>query len=350
MSSEANGRFRAIFEHSHDAILLADDDGKIIGANPAAGALLGYASDEFSDLRAWDLIPDLSETVGRRAWARFLADGREEGQYPLQRKDGQIVHTDYRAVARIQSGVHLSVIRDVTEWKRAEERLEESVRDLDAFASHLAHEVRSPLTGVSMVLARIKRRYAEELKDGDLRQVRQAEAALQGIKHLTEDLLAYARLDHGEALERVAVESCEVVQEALVLLDEDIQKHGAEVEVGELPTVYANPTLLRHLFRNLIENGITHNESETPRVRISANEEPAAWTFRVADNGVGIPEEKQAELFEPFKRGEGGSAEGVGVGLALSKRIAERHGGRIWVESKPGEGSTFSVTLPKRSD
>lgn len=350
MSDKADGRFRAIFEHSHDAILLADDDGRIIDANPAAEALLGYSSDEFSDLHTWDFISGMSEAEGRTAWTQFLAEGQEEGQYPLQRKDGQIVHTEYRAVAHIQAGTHLSVIRDVTEWKRSEERLKESNRDLDAFASYLAHEVRSPLTTVSMVLGWLQRRYAGVVQNEDLEYMRRAERAVQGVKHLTADLLAYARLDHGATLEREEVDSSDVVREALTLLEGEIEEHGAKVTTGDLPTVYASQALLRHVVRNLIANGITHNESEVARIHVDADEEAGAWAFRVEDNGVGIPEEKPAELFDLFARGKAGKAKGVGVGLALTKRIVERHGGRIWIQSEPGRGSTFFFTLPKRPD
>lgn len=349
MTDVGHERFRAIFEHSHDAILLADDTGRIIDVNPAAEALLGYESDEMTGLHSWDFIPDLGEEKGHEVWAQFLEEGQEEGRYPLQRKDGQTVHVEYRAVAHIQPSVHLSVLRDITEQKRYEEALKQSNRDLDAFASHIAHEVLSPLSGVNLVLDQLQQRYADAVQDEDQELIHEAKGVVEGIKHLLRDLLSYARLERGEELERECVETREVLREVLTLMRNKIDEHGAEVTMGELPAVHANRTLLRHLIRNLIANGIKYNEAEVPRIHVAAEETSDAWVFRVEDNGIGISEEEQAQLFDLFRRSDAGTVKGFGIGLALSKRIVEGHGGRIWAESEPGHGSTFLFTVPREA-
>ena len=226
--------------------------------------------------------------------------------------------------------------------------MEQSNRDLDAFASHLAHEVRSPLIGVRMILlGMVMKHYANTLRPEDIEKIRKAEKDIEHVSQLTEDLLTLARLNRCEELELERIDSHAVLREALDLLADEIEECGGEVTAGKLPTVHANPTLLCHLFRNLVVNGVTHNESAVPRVHVDAVEEHNAWVFRVEDNGVGIPNHARVHVFDLFDRGEAREVQGFGVGLALAKRIVERHGGRIWLESEPGQGSTFFFTLPK---
>ncbi len=144
------------------------------------------------------------------------------------------------------------------------------------------------------------------------------------------------------------VDSGRVVKEAVAVLKPEVERRGAQVATGDLPRVYANAALLRHLFRNLISNGIKYNESDVPRVEVDAERGEEGWLFRVRDNGIGIPEDEQDRIFVPFWQSPRAERPGAGVGLSLCRRIVEQHGGRIWVESDPGAGSTFLFSLPRR--
>lgn len=346
---------RLVLTAKEYAMILMDPEGRITGWNDGAERLFGWSADEVLGESGAIIFTEEDRAAGapEEELEGAAAEGRADDTRWHVKKSGEFFWASAAAEAVYDEqgnvDAFVKVVRDRTDIKRYQEQLEESVRDLDAFASHFAHEVRSPLSGVHMVLSATRRRYDEALEADDAEGIREAEKAIVEIERLMVDLLSFARLGSSDDMERTRVESREAAEDALRLLESTVKERGAEIEVGELPTVYADPTLLRHLFRNLIANAIQHNESEVPRVRVTADEEPDAWGFRVEDNGVGIAEEKREGLFDLFSRGEAGRAESIGVGLALSKRIVERHGGRIWVESEPGRGSTFFFTLPKET-
>jgi signal transduction histidine kinase len=164
---------------------------------------------------------------------------------------------------------------------------------------------------------------------------------------LVEALLEYSRTGEvGEAtLELVPVDK--VVREVITSLQSSISETSADVSLGPLPMVTANPLYLTQVFENLVGNALKYRSGQPPRISISAAEGAREWTFSVEDNGIGIPPEYQAQIFGIFKRLHGAEYPGTGIGLATCKKIVDRHGGTIWVESEPGKGSRFSFTLPK---
>lgn len=141
----------------------------------------------------------------------------------------------------------------------------------------------------------------------------------------------------------------QLVDQVLAGLDVLIHETGAEVSCGQLPTLPADRLQMGQVLQNLIENGIKYNRSSPPRVSVTAECQDSKWVFAVADNGIGIDPRHHERIFEIFRRLHTYTqVPGTGIGLALCRRIVERHGGRIWVESRPGEGSTFYFTLPER--
>lgn len=342
--------FLSVTEH---AIVLLDRMGRITGWSPGAERLFGWSAEEALGQSSALIFTEEDRRAGapETELERAAARGRADDTRWHVRKDGgrfwaiAAAETVYGDNGRVEGFV--KIVRDRTDIKRYEEQLERSNRDLDAFASHLAHEVRSPLTGVRMALGALLRRYADTLQAGDQELVEEAIDAIDDIDTLTSDLLAYARLSRSPQFDREHIESQTVLQDALALLDEEIDVQQAEVTAGALPAVQANPAMLRTLFRNLVGNALKYNEADVPRVRVAAEDADDAWVFSVEDNGIGIPEERRENIFDLFERGETGETVGVGVGLALARRIVERHGGRIWVESEPDRGSTFYFTLPK---
>jgi light-regulated signal transduction histidine kinase (bacteriophytochrome) len=138
-----------------------------------------------------------------------------------------------------------------------------------------------------------------------------------------------------------------VVGDAVTNLQSAIAETNASVSFGQLPVVTANPLHLAQVFQNLISNALKYRSNQPPRIAVSALEQEQNWLFTVEDNGIGIRPEYQAQIFGIFKRLHGNEYPGTGIGLAICKKIVDRHGGSIWVESEPGKGSRFSFTLPR---
>ncbi len=225
--------------------------------------------------------------------------------------------------------------------------LEQSNRDLTDFANVASHDLKSPLRGIvnfSQLLARRNRATLDsssnEYLDFIISSGRRAVSLVDG-------LLAYAKSDGSQANMEVC-ELGDVVGQAIQALQSVIAERGAWVEVGPMPTATCDPVLVSQLFQNLIGNGLKYNRSEKPRVWVSVTlTDDGESVFGIRDNGIGIPEGSQAQVFEMFRRLHGGEEfEGSGIGLAFCTRLVGRYGGRVWLESEEGVGSTFYFTLP----
>lgn len=222
-----------------------------------------------------------------------------------------------------------------------------SNHDLEQFAAAISHDLRSPLAAVSSCVGALAEKAGPQLgKDGEVL----CDLIVRGLAHMREmitGLLDYSRastLDfHVEK-----VDPRPLIEAVLETLACAINSNGAFIQVGDLPLIAADPIQLRRVFQNLIGNAIQNRRTEPPRILIGAEREGSHWRFSVADNGRGIDPDIAGGIFEPFRRGRTNRYEGTGLGLALCKRVIERHGGRIWVESEPDAGSTFFFTLPHR--
>ena len=164
---------------------------------------------------------------------------------------------------------------------------------------------------------------------------------------LIESLLNYSKISSSSP-KREPVDMGVVARETLADLDGSIKEAGAKVTVEELPTVQAIPVQMSQLLTNLVDNAIKHGGSGTPVIDLTAKRDGSVWVISVRDNGIGIEPGDAERIFDLFQRGRAESAPGSGIGLTLCRRIVENHGGRLWVESKPGRGSTFRFTLPAK--
>lgn len=226
------------------------------------------------------------------------------------------------------------------------EELRRSNTDLERFAFVAAHELRSPLAVVSGFVETLATRYRDVLEDGATQLLDEAVAGCRRISGLVDDILAHSRVGRTVRLTEVSAER--LVRDALAELAAEIEESGAEIRLEPLPTVRADRTLLRLVFRNLLANAIKFRRpNRTPVVEVSAECDGGEWVFCVADNGIGIRAEEAARVFELFQRGRDGTRyTGSGIGLATCRRIVEELGGRIWASPGERSGAVIRFTLP----
>ena len=237
--------------------------------------------------------------------------------------------------------------------RRAEERLKQraeelarSNADLQQFAYVASHDLQEPLRMVASYTQLLARRYKGRLDDDADEFIGFAVDGATRMQHLIQDLLAYSRVGT-RGKEFVATDTNVLVDRVVVDLAARIEETGAVVTRGDLPTVVVDAVQLGQVFQNLIVNAIKFHGAQPPRVRIDARTDGEYYLFSVADNGIGIEPQYLNRIFVIFQRLHGqGEYPGTGIGLAICKKIVERHGGRIWVESQPGQGSTFNFTIP----
>ena len=228
--------------------------------------------------------------------------------------------------------------------RRQAEKLAQANEDLDQFSSVASHDLSSPLNTITSFLKLLKKRYSNQL-DTDANEF--IDFAMDGairMRRLIDKLLDYARAGNRK-LETQVLDLNAVVEEALRSLATDVEQRGAVIKHSDLPTVSGDRIQLAQLFQNLIGNAIKFQNGRKPFVNISAESQGEFWRLSIQDNGIGFDSEFADQIFEPFRRLHG-TAEycGTGLGLSVCKKIVERHGGRIWAKSEPGEGATFLST------
>jgi two-component system, sensor histidine kinase and response regulator len=224
--------------------------------------------------------------------------------------------------------------------------LARSNRELEDFAAVVAHDLRSPLLTISGYCQVLQEECGDQLDataDGYLNQVIAGAARMH---RLIEDLLEYSRTGQSQQpLETVDMES--IVVQARANIEALVRQHEAQIDVQPMPIVRGDQTQLVQLFQNLLGNAIKFRRDESPKVRVWASSHDGCWQFAVEDNGIGIAHDQFDIIFQAFRRVHGGEYPGTGIGLAICKKIVDRHGGRIWLESVAGQGTTFYVTLPQ---
>jgi len=366
---ESEGRLRAVIDNAADGIITIDDRSAIQSFNAAAENIFGYRAEEVTGKNVNLLMPEphRSEHDGyianylRTGEAHVIGFGREAQGV---RKDGTTFLLDL-AVSEVRHGQErrfIGLLRDITERKEAEDALKRTARELarsnaelEQFAYVASHDLQEPLRMVASYTQLLARRYQGKLDAEADEFIAFAVDGANRMQGLINDLLAYSRVEtRGRPPQPCDANAA--VQRALTHLHMAVQETGAVVTVQPLPTVAADETQLLQLFQNLIGNAIKFRGDQTPHIQVSAQpaEGPAAedkpdggWVFSVQDNGIGIDPAYLGRIFGIFQRlHTRAKYPGSGIGLAICKRIVERHGGRIWIESQPGAGSTFHFTLP----
>jgi PAS domain S-box-containing protein len=357
----ANQRIRLILETTQEAFIAMDAKGSITDWNKEAEAIFGWPREEILTQPLYEIIiPPQYREAHRRGLQHFLATG--EGPVLNQRleldalgRDGNEfpVELTITPVREGDSYIFNAFLHDITERKQAEQtikartaQLEAANKDLERFAYLASHDLQEPLRMISSFAELLSERYTNRL-DADAGEfIGYMVDSANRMRELISGLLAFSRLQtQGQPLETIAAE--EAFHRAIANLQVAIKESRALVTHDPLPQVLGDTTQLMQVFQNLIGNAIKFCTQDVPRVHVSAHESGKEWLISVKDNGIGIAPQFHRRIFEIFQRLHGRAEySGTGLGLALCQRIIERHGGRIWVESELGQGSTFHLTLP----
>jgi PAS domain S-box-containing protein len=360
---EAAARKKAVLDSALDPIVTIDAYGKILTCSRSIRRVFGYEPEEVIGQNVRMLMPEPHQS----AHDGYLSNYRRTGvtnilnrsrEFEALRKDGSRVPIEL-SVARVEvpgqsQPLFTGIIHEITERKLAERvvqahsaALARSNKDLEQFAYVASHDLQEPLRMVGSFAGLLARRYKGKLDSEADEFIGYIVDGAHRMQALIEDLLAFSRVStKGRPPE--PVEAGALVERVLGDLRTSIQASGASVSVEPLPTVLADPTQLGQVFQNLIGNAIKFRAAyRPPAVRVWAERAGGQWAFCVSDNGIGIDPRHLERIFHIFERLHGpGEYPGTGIGLAIVKKIIERHGGTIEVRSTPGEGSTFRFTLP----
>lgn len=357
-AARASGsRWRAIIETEPESVQLIAADGTLLEVNPAGLAMLEV--DNAADVVGTSLLDWIASPY--RAAFRALTDAVCNGdtgtlEFEIIGAKGGHRWMETRAVPLLQDSqgpVMLAVTRDMTLQKQAHQALQRQTQELarsnaelEQFAYVASHDLQEPLRTVVLYLELLARRYRGRLDTDADEFINFAVDGAKRMQALINDLLALSRVGtRGGKFERT--DCAAACDRALMNLHGAIEEYGAVVTREPLPIVAADTGQIVQLFQNLIGNAVKFRGGAPPQVHVSAVRDGSEWVFAVRDNGIGIDPAFAADIFKVFRRLETRQGSpGTGIGLAICKKIVERHGGRIWCESKLGQGSVFRFTIP----
>jgi chemotaxis family two-component system sensor kinase Cph1 len=343
-----------LLDHAH--VMLRGLDGTIRLWTSGAEQVYGWKKAEAIGRISHELLRTEFPAPLSEINNELITTGHWDGLLRHHRRDGSVVvkHSQWLLHRNADGGTSvLEINRNVTEQKRAEElarasevELRRSNEELERFAYVASHDLQEPLRMVASYVQLLAKRYKGKLDSDADEFIGYASDGAVRMQRLIEDLLAFSRIGtRGTAMQKT--DTATVLAGALANLKLAIDESGATVSSGNLPTVDGDAGQLGHLFQNLVSNALKFRREEPPLVDIFAEQQDKEWLFRVHDNGIGIEPQYFERIFVIFQRLHGRERySGNGIGLSIARKIVERHGGRMWVESEPGRGTTFFFTLP----
>jgi PAS domain S-box-containing protein len=361
--AQMEGRYRGLLEAAPDAMVVVNQGGEIVLLNVQAEKRFGYHRDELVGQKVKNIIPEgFAE--------RLIADGLRTAEDALAQQMGTGIELTGRRkngsdfpleimlspLESAEGTLVTAAIRDITERKKSEGHLLKTVRELkrsndelQQFAYVASHDLQEPLRMVASYTQLLAKRYKGRLDSDADEFIAYAVDGSNRMQDLIQDLLAYSRAGtNGKVLHKISSETA--LNKALTNLRTTIGESGAVVTHDPLPVITTDDTQLAQVFQNLVGNAIKYRSAEVPHVHVSAAKNGGnEWIFSVRDNGLGIDPQYFDRIFILFQRLHGRTEfKGTGIGLAICKKMLERMGGRIWVESQPEKGSTFHFALPER--
>ncbi len=341
----------SIISSAMDGIVVTDLEGKCIQFNDAFLKMMGYSGGELKNVNFLQLTPEKWSSEDEMQFTKlFQGMPVTSFEKELVRKDGSVFPAALSvSLLTNEEGkptMMMAITRDITEQKRVEGELKCSNAELEQFAYVASHDLQEPLRMVASYTQLLAKRYHDKL-DADADEfIAYAVDGANRMQALLNGLLDYSRV--GTHRKPFKWTFCEAVfDQAVANMKVAIEHSGAAVNHDPLPTVMAEEGQLVQLVQNLIGNAVKFRSKEPPRIHISAEKKDNEWVFCVKDNGIGIDPQYAERIFVIFQRLHTKEEyDGTGMGLAICRKIVERHGGRIWVKSQPEEGSTFYFTIP----
>ncbi len=359
-------RIELILDVAGEGIAEFDQDGRLTYANPAAGRIWGAPVEELIGRAGSEIARQIGDDHrpidGETSLARVLRNGRAiEMGAVIERRDGVRLPVDatvtpVRGADDDPAGV-VVVIRDASERVRADTELarqasalERSNQELQQFAYIASHDLQEPLRKIASYVQILEADYGDRLDDEGREYIQFAVDGAHRMRKLIDDLLELCRVN-ADTMRPADCDTSLSVCNAIDDLAVSIAESRAIIDCEELPVVRADHVQLRQIFVNLISNAIKYRSDAPPLIRIGATPTCDGWLFTVSDNGTGFKQEYVEQVFGMFQRlVSRRQAPGTGIGLAIVRKVVQNHGGRIWADSSPGHGSTFSFTLPAATD
>lgn len=359
---ESARHINAIIKTALDAIMTIDSQGILQSFNPAAEKLFGYNAQEVIGKNVDILMPEPYHTEHDQYMRNYLTTGKKKvlgrvREVEAKKKNGTVFPIELVVSEFEYAGNKgfVGSIRDISTRKESEQqqqvliqKLTSANSELERFAYVASHDMQEPIRMVSNFCALLADEYRTSLDETGIRYLDIITSSAQRMQLIISDLLEYART--GADVTHFKTINCQeellhVIENLCVL----IQERGAKVTYDALPEIEGNAVQVMRLLQNLVGNGLKYQAHDVlPKVHVGAQDKGGHWLFSVKDNGIGIEKKYHDSIFEPFKRLHSWQQyKGTGIGLAICKKIVENHGGKIWVESSPGEGCTFYFTLPK---
>ncbi len=344
------------FDMSIDMLCIADFDGFFRRLNPSWQRTLGHSADDLCAVPYVEFIhPDDRAATLEKAAGLTAGTDAISFQNRYRCKDGSYKWLLWQAHADFQTNLIYAVARDITERKCAEDMLKvtaaelsRSNDELSQFAYVASHDLQEPLRMVASFLQLLEKRYDTALDEDGKKFIHFAVDGAKRMQALIHDLLSLSRVQT-RARPLVPTDCAKIFRDVVDNLQIAIADADGTVTCDSLPEVVADSTQLAQLFQNLIDNALKFRGTEAVRIHVGAVRRKGAWEFSVRDNGVGIEPQFFDRIFGIFQRLQVCEhLPGTGIGLAVCKKIVERHDGKIWLESEPGRGSAFFFTIPDK--
>lgn len=360
---KTEAQLRQVIESMPNAIVMSDQDSKITLVNTLVEKLFGYDREELIGQPVDILVPkrfqanhpQFREGFLHEPQSRAMGAGRD--LYALKKDGTEIpVEIGINPIQTDQGLQVLSAIVDITERKTTEKALEahtkelaRSNEELQQFAYVASHDLREPLRMVSSYVQLLEHRYKDKLDNDAKEFIHFAVDGAERLQTLIKDLLSFSRVGtRGKPFQPTNIQ--DIVTRACSDLQFVIADHEANIVYNDLPTVIADETQMSQVFQNLISNAIKFHSDDKPYIQIEAQQENQVWKFTITDNGIGIEPEFAERIFIIFQRlHTRDQYPGTGIGLAVCKKIVERHGGQIWIEPNTPKGTRVSFTIPERN-
>ena len=344
------GRMTKVFMDSADPMIIRNLQGRIIDVNDEVERTFGWSRDELiGKFTLHELPPDAREEANEMLASCLRGEPLRNYELEMENRRGERITVLFSlSLLTGELGEPFGIaqiFKNITLLKQATRELESRNRELENFAAVVAHDLQQPLSTIRGFSELLDQQHGEQLESQGRNFLAQIRQGIQQAQNLVTDLLKYACLDRAAAADPTNCQ--DALDAALSNLQPRITASNAAIESQPLPMALCNGTQLVQLFENLIGNALKYNRETNPQISISAERSDDKWVFCVADNGIGIDSEHHDTIFDIFSRlHTKDEFAGTGIGLAICRKIVERHGGRIWVRSEQNKGSRFYFTLP----